>query len=195
VSLNDEVGPDWQCLEPIVGCSGEWWAGGEIPQQQGSSEKDSDDTVGCSGEWGARGEIPQHQGSAREEDCGNIVGCSSEWWAGGEIPQQRGSAAPDKNGDEESAKDQNDGGSTQELDWKILEQQLDSCLACLQERFAGIELPPEQREKVLDKAAESTMAAIQESVNGYNSAHRNVMLYRNFHRLRILVRSRIANIL
>ena len=82
-----------------------------------------------------------------------------------------------------------------DLDWKFLEEQLDSCLAGLQERFADIVLPPDKREEVLDKAAESTMAAIQTSVNSANSGRRNVLLYQHFHRLRILVRSRIANIL
>ena len=76
-------------------------------------------------------------------------------------------------------------------DWKVFEQQLESCLGPLQQTLASMQIPKESRAAVLDDLAESGMASIQSSMT--SSASR-VMLYRYFRRIHVLLRSRIESL-
>ena len=62
--------------QPHVDCgSCEWWAGGEIPQQECGlkEEADVDDVVSCC-EWRAGGEIPQQEFGLKEIGRGSCMG-------------------------------------------------------------------------------------------------------------------------
>jgi hypothetical protein len=78
-----------------------------------------------------------------------------------------------------------------ESDWNFLERQLD-LVDAMREHFASLRVSAEEREEVLDDLSESGMAAIQASIK---SSRGNLLLYPHFHRLRVALRKRIANMI